>query len=167
MVKIDNLPCLFFLAYLQRANKSENKLFGKEKPSVSDSPKPETVEVSHPHPLPPLEDVNLAEAENEQTKHAYSVAVASAAAAEAAVAAAQAAAEVVRLTKVSEFAGKSIEEVAAIKVQTAFRGYLVSYYTIFPFISFSSELDRIDIKHLFFWWKKDVTVRLILILFTG
>lgn len=59
-----------------------------------------------------------------QNKHAYSVALATAAAAEAAVAAAQAAAEVVRLTTVPRFVGKSKEEIAAIKIQTAFRGYL-------------------------------------------
>ena len=79
-----------------------------------------------PHPLPPpLEEVQLIEAEEEQTKHAYSVAVATAAAAEAAVAAAQAAAEIVRLTSVTPFTGKSKEEVAAIKIQTEFRGYRV------------------------------------------
>ncbi|KAK4437725.1 protein IQ-DOMAIN 1 [Sesamum alatum] len=104
--------------------KAKNKWFGKEKPSVTDSPKLETVEESHPHPLPPLEDVKLAEVENEQTKQVYSVAVATAVAAEAAVAAAQAAAEVVRLTTANQFVGKSREEVAAIRIQTAFRGYL-------------------------------------------
>ncbi|XP_057788465.1 protein IQ-DOMAIN 2-like [Salvia miltiorrhiza] len=109
----------------KRAQKSNNIPFENEKPVVAaESPKPEAVEESHPHPLPPLEDVKLEEVEDEQTKHAYSVAVASAAAAEAAVAAAQAAAEVVRLTTVSQYAGKSAEEVAAIKIQTAFRGYL-------------------------------------------
>lgn len=76
-------------------------------------------------PPPPREDVKLTEAENEQNKHAYSVALATAAAAEAAVAAAQAAAEVVRLTAVARYPGKSKEEIAAIKIQTAFRGYLV------------------------------------------
>ncbi|KAL8543052.1 hypothetical protein ACS0TY_003797 [Phlomoides rotata] len=100
-------------------NKLNYNLFENEKPSVSDAPKPENVEEPHP-----VEDVKLAEGENEQTKHAYSVAIASAAAAEAAVAAAQAAAEVVRLTTVSQFTGKSVEEVAAIKIQTAFRGYM-------------------------------------------
>ncbi|KAH9622160.1 hypothetical protein KSS87_002445 [Heliosperma pusillum] len=64
------------------------------------------------------------EVNDEQNKHAYSVAIATAAAAEAAVAAAQAAAEVVRLTIVPRFVGKSKEEIAAIKIQTAFRGYL-------------------------------------------
>lgn len=65
-------------------------------------------------------------AEKEQSKHAYTVAVATTKAAEAAVVAAQAAAEVVRLTANGPaFAGKSNEEIAAIKLQTAFRGYMV------------------------------------------
>ncbi|GAA0158817.1 hypothetical protein LIER_15750 [Lithospermum erythrorhizon] len=88
-------------------------------PSASD-----VVAVSHPHPRSPVEEEKVTEIENEQTKHAYSVAVATAAAAEAAVAAAHAAAEVVRLTAMPQYAGKSKEEVAAIKIQTAFRGYL-------------------------------------------
>ncbi|CAL1374338.1 unnamed protein product [Linum trigynum] len=75
-----------------------------------------------PPPRPPA--VKLTEAENEQSKHAYSVALATAAAAEAAVAAAQAAAEVVRLTSAVRSVGKPKEEIAAIKIQTAFRGYL-------------------------------------------
>lgn len=129
-----------FLSYLDLylQNKLKNDLFENEKPSVSYIHKPEDVEeVPHPHPPPPLEDVNLAEEENDQAKHAYSVAVASAAAAEAAVAAAQAAAEAVRLTTVSKFTGKSAEEVAAIKIQTAFRGYMVSFYTLLFSVSFS------------------------------
>lgn len=75
-------------------------------------------------PLPNAEEGKLAEAELEQSKHAYSVAIASAAAAEAAVAAAQAAAQVVQITTSTRFAGKSREETSAIKIQTAFRGYL-------------------------------------------
>lgn len=55
------------------------------------------------------------------------MAIATAAAAEAAVAAAQAAAEVVRLSALSRFPGKSMEEIAAIKIQTAFRGYMVTF----------------------------------------
>lgn len=65
------------------------------------------------------------EAENEQNRHAYSVAIATAVAAEAAVAAAHAAAEVVRLTAAAQNLGKTKEELAAIKIQTAFRGYMV------------------------------------------
>ncbi|CAA7019222.1 unnamed protein product [Microthlaspi erraticum] len=69
-------------------------------------------------------DAKLKETEEQQSRHAYSVAVATAHAAEAAVAAAHAAAEVVRLTSLSRFPGKSKEEIAAIKIQTAFRGYM-------------------------------------------
>ncbi|PON39739.1 IQ motif, EF-hand binding site [Trema orientale] len=82
------------------------------------------------------------ETEEKQSNHALSVAIASAAAAEAAVAAAHAAAEVVRLTATSprvveetdeassvehsaeHIPEKEIQESAAVKIQTAFRGYL-------------------------------------------
>ncbi|KAL6290741.1 hypothetical protein ACE6H2_008251 [Prunus campanulata] len=86
-------------------------------------PAPDT---TPPPPLPPKQDVKLAEAENAQSKHVYSVALATAVAAEAAVAAAQAAAEVVRLATVPapHYSGKSLQEVAAVKIQTAFRGHL-------------------------------------------
>ncbi|KAG0467422.1 hypothetical protein HPP92_019002 [Vanilla planifolia] len=59
-------------------------------------------------------------------EHAFSVAIATAVAAEAAVVAARAAAEVVHLTTSlrSVGVGSSREEVAAIKVQNAFRAYL-------------------------------------------
>lgn len=74
--------------------------------------------------------MKLAKAENEQNKHAYSAALATAMAAEVAIAAAQAAAEVVRLrAAVQYYSGKSKEEVAATKIQTAFRGYLVSIFS--------------------------------------
>jgi hypothetical protein len=75
------------------------------------------------------------ETESEQNKHAYSVALASAVAAEAAAVAAQAAAEVVRLTAVPTTTPKthvcSKEELAAVKIQTAFRGYLVMKLRMF------------------------------------
>ena len=67
-----------------------------------------------------------------ETNQAYSVATAAAVAAEAAVVAAQAAAEVVRLAASStKFLGKSKEDIAAIKIQTAVRGFLVFFF--FPF----------------------------------
>ncbi|KAK2633885.1 hypothetical protein Ddye_028677 [Dipteronia dyeriana] len=111
----------------QRSHKSKKKWFGKQKNSEPVSLSEETTALSIPDPPPhppPREDVKLTEAENEQSKHAYSVALATSVAAEAAVAAAQAAAEVVRLTAVARYPGKSDEEIAAIKIQTAFRGYL-------------------------------------------
>lgn len=83
--------------------------------------KSEVVQVS----VPQIEDVKLSELENEQNKQAISLAFATAVAAGAAVAAAQAAAEVVRLTSMPHYPAKSMEELAAIKIQTAFRGYLV------------------------------------------
>lgn len=81
-------------------------------------------------PLPQPKEVKLTNGENAQRQHAYSVAVATA---EAAVAAAQAAAEVVRLTTVTQFGGKLREEVAVIRIQTAFRGYMV-HTTFFLYI---------------------------------
>lgn len=70
-----------------------------------------------------LRDVDL-----DQKRHAMAVAVATAAAADAAVAAAQAAAAVIRLTSKTNGRTSSIEEAAAIKIQSVFRSYLVHYY---------------------------------------
>lgn len=105
-----------------------------------------------------MKERSLCEAEEEQSKHALAVALASAAAAEAAVAAAQAAAaEVVRLAGTSQSDHrceyetkelsviklqadtpsshyqykKEIHEISATKIQTAFRGYLVSFNKLF------------------------------------
>lgn len=105
----------------------KKKWFGKQKSSgaILSSEENLAVSVPVPHPSSADEDAKLIESDNEQNKHAYTVALATAVAAEAAVAAAQAAAEVVRLTAVAHFPGKSQEEIAVIKIQTAFRGYLV------------------------------------------
>ncbi|XP_019238629.1 PREDICTED: protein IQ-DOMAIN 1-like isoform X2 [Nicotiana attenuata] len=102
--------------------KSE-KWSGKQQSGELDSSNAETA-LASPAPPPSVEQTKLMEAENEQNKHAYSVAIATAVAAEAAVAAAHAAAEVVRLTAAACNSGKSKEEIAAIRIQTAFRGYL-------------------------------------------
>lgn len=66
------------------------------------------------------------ESETEQSKHAIAVAAATAAAADAAVAAAQAAAAVVRLTSHGRdtMFGGGHQRLAAVKIQTVFRGYL-------------------------------------------
>lgn len=68
------------------------------------------------------------ETEKEQSKHAIAVAAATAAAADAAVAAAQAAVAVVRLTSHGRdtMFGGGHQRSAAVKIQTVFRGYLVS-----------------------------------------
>ncbi|MCO5548879.1 hypothetical protein L7F22_002341 [Adiantum nelumboides] len=74
----------------------------------------------------PTKDDN-GDRDEEQSKHAMAVAAATAAAAEAAVAAAQAAAAVVRLTSNGRSLfnnGAGREEWAAVRIQTAFRGYL-------------------------------------------
>lgn len=99
-------------------------------------PVPDTTPAPPPPPLPLKQDVKLAEAENAQSKHVYSVALATAVAAEAAVAAAQAAAEVVRLTAVPgpHYSGKSLQEVAAVKIQTAFRGHLVGLILLYYYV---------------------------------
>jgi hypothetical protein len=69
------------------------------------------------------------EGDDEQSKRAIAVAAATAAVAEAAVAAAQAAAAVVRLTSSGRCAPAAAkrEEWAAVRIQAAFRGYLVSF----------------------------------------
>ncbi|XP_062092852.1 protein IQ-DOMAIN 3 [Humulus lupulus] len=108
----------------QKTRKSKKTWFGKSSNSnVVSSTEETALPVPRAYSPPPVE-VKLTEIENEQSKHAYSVAIATAAAAEAAVAAAQAAAEVVRLTAVPRYYGLSKEEIAAIKIQTAFRGYM-------------------------------------------
>jgi hypothetical protein len=89
---------------------------------------------------PTFKGTNLCESEEEHSKHALSVATA---AAEAALTAAQVAVEVVRLQSAHQFKRKpeqvktncewKIEESSAIKIQTAFRGYLVSFLQAFTF----------------------------------
>lgn len=99
--------------------------------------------------------------EENQNRRAIAVAEATAAVAEAAVAAAQAAAAVVRLTSTgrapvvsSSAAVRKREETAAIKIQAAFRGYLVSVTSssspIPDPIQVTSEILEIAVKKLKF-----------------
>ncbi|URD76895.1 IQ calmodulin-binding motif [Musa troglodytarum] len=83
--------------------------------SITDATKPPDCHLSR--------GIKLVKVEAEHSKNAYSVALSSAAAAETADVAAQAAAAVVGLT-ITRPMGKSREEAAAIKIQTAFRRYL-------------------------------------------
>ncbi|XP_021891031.1 protein IQ-DOMAIN 1 [Carica papaya] len=79
------------------------------------------------HPALKAPALTLSEATEEQRKHALNVAIATAAAAEAAVAAAQAAAKVVRLATASKSNNqfkKHDRDLAAIKIQSAFRAHL-------------------------------------------
>lgn len=77
---------------------------------------------------------SFTEKEKEQNKHAIAVAAATAAAADAAVAAAQAAVAVVRLTSQGRqnLRASGRERWAALKIQTVFRGYLVSEFCFNP-----------------------------------
>lgn len=110
-----------------------------------------SIEAPQPSKETRLSEAELSEAEEEEHhKHALTVAIASAAAAEAAITAAQVAVEVVRLQSAHQNKGKpeefqpvktrhgasqstthqcqrKIEDSSAIKIQTAFRGYLVSF----------------------------------------
>ncbi|GAB2227720.1 hypothetical protein Droror1_Dr00009547 [Drosera rotundifolia] len=117
-----------------RASRWLSKLLGRKKPPP-------------PPPLssaPPKKSQIQSNGENrigggmeglDSSEHAIAVAAATAAVAEAAIAAARAAAEVVRLTSTGGGGGGrggsgsarrvvSLEEVAAVKIQSAFRGYL-------------------------------------------
>ncbi|WOL10028.1 protein IQ-DOMAIN 1 [Canna indica] len=96
-------------------------------PAVSEGRKGSYREVPRPYGAAPAAGARVADNE-EQNKRAIAVAAATAAVAEAAVAAAQAAAVVVRLTSsgraVAGVTGGKREELAATKIQSAFRGYL-------------------------------------------
>lgn len=106
----------------EKSSKSKKKWFGKHKHN-SDSDAGPAKSATLP-PLPPQEEVKLTNVEVEQHNHEHPVVVAATAAAEPEVIAPQAVPEVVQPPRVSRFVGKSGEEAAAIKIQTAFRGYL-------------------------------------------
>ncbi|XP_027169029.1 protein IQ-DOMAIN 1-like [Coffea eugenioides] len=106
-----------------KKTRKSKRWFGRQRSADLDAVQTENA-IATPAASSTVEEVKLTEAENEQNKHAYSVALATAVAAEAAVAAAKAAAEIVRLTAAAHYSGKSKDEIAAIKIQTAFRGYM-------------------------------------------
>uniref|UniRef100_A0A7N0V3U9 Uncharacterized protein n=2 Tax=Kalanchoe fedtschenkoi TaxID=63787 RepID=A0A7N0V3U9_KALFE len=104
----------------------------EEEPDMTVTRPAEEVVVDAPwsifeEPYAPLlvEEVQLTEAESSDEKNqAYNVAVAEPLVAEAAEVSPQPAVEVVRLPNLTSIYGKSKENVAAIKIQTAFRGHM-------------------------------------------
>lgn len=81
--------------------------------------------IAFPSPTPQPQ-LQLEPGFDDPNEHAIAVATATAAVAEAALAAAKAAAEVVRLTNNAGYVSRrwSLEDFAAVKIQSAFRGYL-------------------------------------------
>ncbi|KAF4369298.1 hypothetical protein CsatB_017048 [Cannabis sativa] len=107
----------------ERSSKSKKKWFGK--PTHLDSDAGTAASAAALPPLPPHEEVKIADAEIEHNNHdSPPIAVAPAAPAEPVVIATRTAPVVVPAPRVSRFAGKFGEEAAAVRIQTAFRGYL-------------------------------------------
>ncbi|XP_048127253.1 protein IQ-DOMAIN 2-like isoform X2 [Rhodamnia argentea] len=100
-----------------KSSTSKKKWFGKQKDLVSDLSLPATVAEPLPPPLPPqTEEVNLTDEAKEESRHVHAIAID-------ANSSSNTAAEAVKPTYFVQFAGKSKEEAAAIKIQKSFRGY--------------------------------------------
>ncbi|KAH1031679.1 hypothetical protein J1N35_043853 [Gossypium stocksii] len=110
----------------KKTQKSKEQVLGKQVDLGSNDSDAATLETLKLSPPPQPQEVKLIEAEAEPSEQTYPVEVAIAAAAVALAAPAEAVADVVRRQSNTgpRFAGKSNEEVAAIKIQTAFRVYL-------------------------------------------
>lgn len=107
----------------KKQQKLKESLNGKQKGVESNVAEPtnvETVQLPH-HPQP--EEVKPYEVENREIDQPSIIEVNNVAPNEAIISAVETPVEVVRPTAVSRFAGKSKEEAAAIKIQTAFRGH--------------------------------------------
>lgn len=105
---------VFWWAQNQKPKKSKKKWFGKQKELFQN---PQSGETCTSVSVPSYPDnVKFAGAHNEQSIHAVSIAAF----------AAESASNVARLTSMSRYVGKTKEEVAAIRIQTSFRGYTVS-----------------------------------------
>lgn len=102
----------------QRADKSKKKWFGKHK---YPDPNPSSLETVPGPSLAPPEEVKTIEPDNEHHKHVYSVAATTTMAS---LDVPETDVEVVEITTLTQSTGKAKEEAAAIKIQTAFRGYL-------------------------------------------
>ncbi|KAK7245166.1 hypothetical protein RIF29_40001 [Crotalaria pallida] len=106
---------------VQKSSSSKKKWFGKQKLQTLDS----YSGTDEAPPLPPPEEIKLTPNENENT-HGKVVEVATTTVTEepVPVPAVQTTAVQVEGPKIARFAGKQKDQVAAIKIQTAFRGYL-------------------------------------------
>ncbi|WCJ34548.1 IQ-domain 2 [Euphorbia peplus] len=114
----------------QKSNSSKKKWFGKHNRADSDSRALENAVVSSlspphiPPPPPQPEEVKTIDTASEENNiHGYSVPVPVADESDH-LPPVETTVEVVRPVRVNKFAGKSREEVAVIKIQTAFRGYM-------------------------------------------
>ncbi|KAK1563900.1 hypothetical protein Q3G72_034889 [Acer saccharum] len=114
----------------KKDKKSKKKWFGKQTDIASNSSAVVETFKTPPPSIPLLqqpEEDNVTEAENEQRNFAATVAVTTTTAAsvqDPVDDASQTVKEVVQITTNTRFQGKSKEEAAAIRIQTAFRGYL-------------------------------------------
>ncbi|KAI4300241.1 hypothetical protein L6164_033638 [Bauhinia variegata] len=112
----------------RKDQKSKKKWLGKQKLQTSDS----CLETDKSPPLPTPEEIKLTDIQNENSHGHVVEEVATAVDADepvppvqiAAVPVPAVAVARVQAARLAQFAGKSREEVAAIKIQTAFRGYL-------------------------------------------
>lgn len=122
---------------LQKSSKSKKKWFGKQKLQTSDP----CLETDTTPPLPPAEDIKLTDIEN-QNSHHHVAEITTAIDAEEPVPSVQTTVVRTEAAAVARFAGKPKDEVAAIKIQTAFRGYLVSLQSLHCFQIYSVQHSR-------------------------
>ncbi|KAK7285090.1 hypothetical protein RJT34_19848 [Clitoria ternatea] len=105
----------------QKSSKSKKKWFGKQKLQTSES----YSETDKAPPPPPPEEIKLTDFENDNSHDQdHVVEVETAIETEELVPSVQTTAVRVEAATIARFAGKPTDEVAAIKIQTAFRGYL-------------------------------------------
>jgi len=119
----------------QKSSKSKKKWFGKQKLQTSDP----SVEIDTAPPLPPPEDIKLTDIEN-QSNHHHVAEITTVVDVEEPVHSVQTAVVKTQAAAVSRFAGKPKDEVAAIKIQTAFRGYLVC-------VAISPSFSNLFVQH--------------------
>lgn len=97
-----------------------------------------------PPPLPPqTEEVNLTDGAKEESRHVHAVAIVG-------NSSSNTAAEAVKPTYFAQFAGKSKEEAAAIKIQKSFRGYQVDLFVMWDLSLFFFDAVKFPSEGCFF-----------------